>query len=312
MGDTIPSRLSIPTAAYHALVTSFETNSIPFYTPSSSRYRSLIRPYNLRIQPKPAILIVPKTARQISFAVTAAAIAGLKVQARSGGHSYASFSIGGQDGSMVIDLREFHDIEVLDEYVVNANTGDTLKGIVAKVGGGVRLGNMALKIYEQGQRALPHGTGASVGIGGHATLGGYGYVSRAWGLALDRIVGVDVVFADGRLVHPNMVENKDVFWAVRGAAHSIGIVVNFYMKTEEAPKEVTYLEISWDGMYEDKRRFTDTFLSIQECAQDENIVDERLSFGVRIDGGSYRVTGGFLGKMEEFKQKVRYFSSEAP
>lgn len=200
-------------------------------------------------------------------------------------------------------MREFQDVEVLDEFV-DAATGELLKGVVAKVGGGVRLGNMAREIYELGKRALPHGTGAAVGIGGHATLGGYGYVSRAWGLTLDRIVAVDVVLADGSFVHASAKENEDVFWAVRGAAHSIGVLVNFYMRTEEAPEEVTYLEIGWDGMYEDKRRFVETFLRIQEFARDEGAVDARLSFGVRVDGSSYRVTGGFLGRTEEFKEKV--------
>jgi FAD/FMN-containing dehydrogenase len=292
-----------PTVADDTLLNTLLAKSIPFSTPNSPDYNSLRLPYNLRLQPKPAIIVTPQTPQQVSEAVTAAAQSGLKVQARSGGHSYASFSLGGRDGSMVIDLRELHDVVLLDEFQ-DPGTGALLKGVVAKVGGGTRLGNMARKIYELGGRALPHGTGASVGIGGHASLGGYGYVSRAWGLALDRIIAVDVVLADGTLVHANARENEDVFWAVRGAAHSIGVVVRFYMRTEEAPREVTYLEIGWDGMYEDKRRFTDTFLKIQEFSRDAGIVDERLSFGVRVYGSSYRATGGFLGSEEDLMQRV--------
>lgn len=40
---------------------------------------------------------------------------------------------------------------------------------IANVGAGVRIGNMALALYKQGKRALPHGTCPGVGIGGHAT-----------------------------------------------------------------------------------------------------------------------------------------------
>jgi FAD/FMN-containing dehydrogenase len=56
-------------------------------------------------------------------------------------------------------------------------------GIVT-VGGGARLGNLGLGIYNQGQRALPHGTFPGVGIGGHYTHGGFGYSSRRWGMYL--------------------------------------------------------------------------------------------------------------------------------
>jgi FAD/FMN-containing dehydrogenase len=286
-----------------AVIETLESNKIPFSTPNSSDYESLRLPYNVRLQPKPAIIVIPETPQQVSEAIRAAAQSGIKVQARSGGHSYASFSVGGQDGSMIIDLREFHDVEVLEQFT-DPETGEVLKGVVAKVGGGVRLGNMARKIYEQGKRALPHGTGSAVGIGGHATLGGYGYVSRAWGLALDRIVAMDVVLANGRIVHASAKENEDVFWAVRGAAHSFAVVLNFYMRTEEAPREVTYVEIEWDGMYDNKDRFADTFLGIQQLVTDGQVVDARLSFGVRIDGGSYKVTGGFIGSAEELKKKV--------
>lgn len=45
---------------------------------------------------------------------------------------------------------------------------------IAKAGGGQRLGNVATAIYDQGKRALPHGTCAGVGVGGHALHGGYG------------------------------------------------------------------------------------------------------------------------------------------
>ena len=76
---------------------------------------------------------------------------------------------------MVIDLEGFQNI------TLDATTQ------IAKVGGGVRLGNLALAIYNQGQRALPHGTCPGVGVGGHATHGGFGYSSRAWGLTLDTI-----------------------------------------------------------------------------------------------------------------------------
>ena len=100
---------------------------------------------------------------------------------------------------MVVDLRRFQGVTV-----------DEATGI-ASVGGGLRLGNMALALNDKG-RALAHGTCAGVGVGGHFTLGGYGYTSRAWGMALDQIVGLDVVKADGTIVYVSTNENADLFY----------------------------------------------------------------------------------------------------
>ena len=72
----------------------------------------------------------------------------------------ASFSSGGQNGSMIISLEAFQTISV------DSNG-------IAQLGGGVRLGNLATGIYNQSKRALPHGVCPGVGIGGHATHGGY-------------------------------------------------------------------------------------------------------------------------------------------
>lgn len=107
---------------------------------------------------------------------------------------------------MVIDLQQFQNITVDKEGI-------------AMVGGGVRLGNLALGLYNQSQRAVPHGTCPGVGIGGHMTHGGYGYDSRAWGLALDSIIGLDVVLANGSFVHASSTQYADIYWVSLTAIH---------------------------------------------------------------------------------------------
>jgi FAD/FMN-containing dehydrogenase len=134
---------------------------------------------------------------------------------------------------MMIFLQKFNKV-TLDQ-----STG------VATVGGGVRLGNMANEIYEQGKRALPHGTCPGVGVGGHATHGGYGHVSREYGLALDTIVAIDIVLANGTLVHATKDSSSEIFWACRGACESFGIVTQFYMQTHAAPDSITYFSIQY-------------------------------------------------------------------
>ena len=106
------------------------TAGLSYSVPAASDFQTLAKPYNLRLPYKPAVIVLPSTVDDVSAAVQCAQSSQLKVQARSGGHSYASFSLGGQDGSMVIDLEKFQNI--------------TVNGNIATVGAGVRLGNLAL------------------------------------------------------------------------------------------------------------------------------------------------------------------------
>jgi FAD/FMN-containing dehydrogenase len=123
-------------------------------------------------------------------------------------------------------------------------------------------------------------SGPGVGIGGHATHGGYGHTSRNWGLAMDAIVAADVVLANGTLVKASAGSYPEVFWAVRGAADSFGIVTSFYMQTRAAPSSVTYFAFPWTGIMANKNTFTKSFLRIQEIAQNASIIDHRISFGI--------------------------------
>lgn len=191
---------------------------------SDAGYGALISPYNLRLPYTPAVVVIPTTNKHVQDAVVCAGQAKIKVQAKSGGHSYASFGLGGKDGSMVIDLQSFQTVSL-----------DKTSGI-ATVGGGVRLGNLADGIYNQGGAALAHGTCPGVGIGGHFTHGGYGQTSRNWGLAMDQIVAADVVLADGTLTKVSSTQSPDIFWAIRGGM-SIPPLVLF-------PVSVTDLSLS--------------------------------------------------------------------
>jgi len=73
-------------------------------------------------------------------------VASVKVQPRCGGHSFGDFSIGGQDGSLVVDLTKFQKYEI-DEKTWNA-----------KVGGGTLLGELTKRMHNSGGRAMSHGT----------------------------------------------------------------------------------------------------------------------------------------------------------
>jgi hypothetical protein len=177
------------------------SKNVPIRLISSPDFGQLSKPYNLRLPYTPAVIVLPTTVKHVSDAVVCASQSGVKVQAKSGGHSYASYGFGGKSGGMTIDLQSFQEITLDSNFV-------------AKVGGGVRLGNLALGIFNQNnaQRALPHGTCPGVGVGGHATHGGYGYSSRSWGLALDTITAMDVTLANGSSIRTTPTSYPDIFY----------------------------------------------------------------------------------------------------
>jgi hypothetical protein len=74
--------------------------NVPVRWANSPDYSELAEPFNLRLSYKPYVIALPETNQHVQDAVSCAAEYNIKVQAKSGGHSYASFSSGGQDGSM--------------------------------------------------------------------------------------------------------------------------------------------------------------------------------------------------------------------
>jgi FAD/FMN-containing dehydrogenase len=123
---------------------------------------------------------------------------GIPVVARSGGHSYAGFGLGGVDGALVCDLGEMKNISYSGDNVI-VQTGN-------------RLGELATYLWENGQKALPHGVCPTVGTGGHTSYGGFGPFSRMHGLLLDRVVSAEVVLANGTTVTASQSSHPDLLW----------------------------------------------------------------------------------------------------
>ena len=158
-------------------------SNIEVYFPDEPGYQNVSRAFNLRVDFKPIAVAYPNSTEEVAVLVQAGASLGLPgksavftsvsagftshnptlyplVNARSGGHSYAGYGLGGADGHVIVDLSNLKHINV------DVSTG------VAVVGAGSRLGDIALALFNQAGRAIPHGTCPLVGIGGHASFGG--------------------------------------------------------------------------------------------------------------------------------------------
>src|SRR6476469_4894800 len=137
---------------------------------------------------------------------------GLPVAIRSGGHSFPGLSVA--DDALMIDLQPMQGVRV-----------DPDKG-TARVQAGVLLGELDRETQQFGL-AVPSGIVTHTGVSGLTLGGGIGWIMRKHGLTIDQLISVDLVTADGELVHASKEENADLFWGVRGGGGNFGIVTEF-------------------------------------------------------------------------------------
>jgi FAD/FMN-containing dehydrogenase len=168
----------------------------------------------------PGIVLLPHTVEQV---VDAVGFAGRHLDVpfgiRSGGHGLSGRST--NDGGVVIDLRHLSGIHVLDPA-----------SRLVRIGPGVRWRDVAAALQPHGW-ALSSGDSGAVGVGGLATSGGIGLLARSHGLTIDHLVAARVVLADGSVVVADEHENRELFWAVRGAGANFGVVVSFDFVVDE-------------------------------------------------------------------------------
>lgn len=267
---------------------------VPSLGPCSTGWNQTIMPYNLRANYTPVLLAIPKTVDHVSAAVKCAKAYGAKVQARGGGHSYAAMGLGGTDGSFIIDMEKFKSISLYNN--------------IATVGAGVRLGNLATYLYSSGKRALPHGLCPGVGIGGHALHGGFGMTSRMWGTTLDNIVEMQVVLADGSVVITSASQNSNLFWALRGAGSSYGIVTYFKFATKSAPTVATYFQYQYYSPSIDIK--TKTILAMQEFGK--AMAPKELALRIFFSNDTFQVYGVYWGPKTKWEKAIAPLLTHLP
>lgn len=177
----------------------------------------------------PGLVLRPRTPQQVADALAfARRHRHLPLGIRSGGHGVSGRST--NNGGIVIDVGGMDRIDVLDpdQRLVRIGPGATWKRVAA-----------ALDPYGW---ALGSGDYGGVGVGGLATAGGIGLLSRQHGLTIDHLRAVELVLADGRQVRASRTENLDLFWAVRGAGANFGVVTAFEFQVDEV-REVGWAQL---------------------------------------------------------------------
>ncbi|MGZ4793167.1 MAG: FAD-binding oxidoreductase [Ilumatobacteraceae bacterium] len=184
--------------------------------------------FNARHPPRfPAAVLEAVCDADVVAGVRLAREQGWKVAVRSGGHAWAGWSV--RDDSLLIDLAGLRDMTV-DVNSMTATTRPAIRG-------GQEFGPF-LRRYGL---VFPGGHCSTVGLGGYLLQGGQGWNSRQWGWGCENVVGVDVVTADGELVHADERHHADLLWAARGAGPGFfGVVTRFYLRVHRMPEAFTH------------------------------------------------------------------------
>ncbi len=156
----------------------------------------------------PRAVVHCRTPQHIQQAIRAARDAGLAISVRGGGHDWAGRAL--CDG-LVLDLSGMRDV------VVSSDLGE------ARISGGARASDVVAVTDPFGLAPVTGSVGA-VGMAGLTLGGGYGPLIGRFGLALDNLLGAEVVLADGRIVTADDDGEAELFWALRGGGGNFGVV----------------------------------------------------------------------------------------
>jgi hypothetical protein len=266
------------------------SSSVPQVTPGSSAYNLAIKPFNLRIPFTPAAVVQPTTVPQVQAAVACGAKLGIPISPKGGGHSYASHGLGGENGHLVVDMK----------YFTNVKVDSTTQ--IASIGTGSRLGNIAQSLYNQGGRAFSHGTCPGVGVAGHVVGGGYGYISHTQGLALDALVEATVVLANATVVTASTTEHPDLFWAIRGAGASFGVITEYKFQTFAAPN--SNIVYSYTINPSSAAQAAKIHSALQSYANSTAMPLE-MNMRLFISPGSFNLEGIFYGSQSAFQSAIQ-------
>lgn len=196
------------------------TATVPGFTgdaiyPDDARYDTARQVFNGMIDKRPQVVLQCRSREDIVAAVRYAVDAGAEIAVRGGGHSVAGHST--TDGGVVIDLTQMRGVRVDPQ------------ARIAYVDAGATWGDVDPATSKHGL-ACPGGVVSTTGVGGFSLGGGIGWLSRAYGMTCDNLIGAELVLASGEVLTVSETENADVLWGLRGGGGNFGVVAQFTLR----------------------------------------------------------------------------------
>ena len=183
--------------------------------PGDPAYDDARRVLNGMYDRRPALIVRPADADDVTAALAYAREHGLEIAVRGGGHHVAGYGV--RDDALLIDMRGMKTIEV------------DPAARVARVAGGVLWGELDAATQEYGL-AVTGGRASTTCVVGQALGSGSGWLERSLGLTCDNLLAAELVTADGRHVRASEHENPELFWGIRGAAPNFGVVTSIELR----------------------------------------------------------------------------------
>ena len=180
--------------------------------PGDADYDEVRQIWNAMIDRRPALIARCALPDDIVQAVNFARKHDLLVSVRGGGHNIAGNAV--CDDGLMIDLSLMKSVKV-DPTARRAT-----------VEPGCTLADFDAAAQAHGL-ATPLGINSTTGVAGLTLGGGFGWLSRKYGMTVDNLISAEVVTADGKQVHASEAENADLFWGLRGGGGNLGIVTSF-------------------------------------------------------------------------------------
>jgi len=193
--------------------------------PDDADYDAARVVWNGMIDRRPGLIARCSGVADVVAAVDFARTHGLCAAVRGGGHNVAGYAV--CDGGLMIDLSLMNGVRVDPE------------ARRAWVQGGATWGDVDHETTAFGL-ATPGGVVSMTGVGGLTLSGGIGWLRQTHGLCVDNIASIDIVTADGRLLHADDASHPELFWAVRGGGGNFGIVTSFEFRLHPIAPELMF------------------------------------------------------------------------
>lgn len=192
-------------------------------TPDAAEYDQTRTIWNAMIDKRPGLIVRCAGAADVIRAENFAKENNLLIAVKGIGHNIAGNAV--CDGGLMISLSGMKSIRV------------DPKARTALVEPGVTLGDLDNETQAYGL-GTPVGINSTTGIAGLTLGGGFGWLSRKYGLTIDNLISADVVTAAGELIKVRKGENDDLFWGIRGGGGNFGIVTSFEFQLHPVGPEV--------------------------------------------------------------------------
>src|SRR6266542_4350043 len=200
--------------------------------PDDPCYEEARQIWNAMVDRRPAVIVQCVQADDIPPVIRFARKNGLELSIRGAGHNIAGNSL--CDNGVTIDFSRMKNVRV-----------DAVKRR-AYVEPGATLANLDEATQAHGL-ATPVGINSTTGIAGLTLGGGFGWLTRKYGMTIDNLISVDVITAEGKKIRASENDNPDLFWAIRGGGGNFGVVTQFEFQLFPVGPEVVVLPIFYSG-----------------------------------------------------------------